>query len=130
MSSSYGAGIAQHCTVQCRQPRNGLLLTLVMMRHEEWMHICRLDRPMLQKLLTCVFVMQHWKWMRAFKLDLVPLFRLRYLRLVNIAPLDVIVRSGCKVSMDLHAEDSLESPLCTHKICAIFTAKWTLPYTV
>ena len=70
------------------------------------------------------------EWMRTFKLDLVPLLRLRYLRLVNISPLNVIVRAGCKVSMDLHAEESLESPLCTHGNHAIFTAKWTLPFTV
>ena len=121
--------MTQYCTVQCSQPRNGLLLTFAMMQHDEWMHTCRLDLPKLPKLVICVFVMQYWKWMCAFTLDLIPLVELRYLGLVNLAPANVIVRSGCMVSVDLHS-DSLESPLCANTTCAIRTAKWTLRLTV
>ena len=121
--------MAQDCTVQCSQPRNGLLLTSAMMQHDEWMHTCRLDLPKLPKLMMCVSVMQYYKWTGAYTLNLIPLVQLRYLRLVNISPRNVIVRSGCMVSVDLYS-DSLQSPLYTNTTCAIRTAKWTLMLTV
>lgn len=43
--------------------------------------------------------------------------------------LNVIVRSGCMVSVDLYP-DSLHSPLYTNTTCAIRTAKWMLMLTV
>jgi hypothetical protein len=68
--------------------------------------------------------------MLSYTLDLTPLVRLEYLRLVNIAPADIIVRSGCMVSVDLHSEDTVELPLCASTTSAIRTAKRTLGLTV